>query len=298
MFKKNPFENLSDIEKKKLLIISIFAPIIIIIVVFAIVLASSLTSNTPKQVVVYNKNEINVEEVNEIWKHYKEINEDYVGQIIFDSGLIDKPFVQAKSCYRKNGDMYTFFEKNGDVVTDASHYNGNDVYLWMDFETMEYDYDKNGGSIFMDYRNSLDDQNVIIYGHFFSTIYGKDKERVKAFTPLEVLLDEKYYQGNMNLSLVLEHEIRRYELFAVYKYDMNSKEYNEKGQYFRTYYDTDVYSGSIDDTYMKNYIDFVNKVKLYDTGVELTENDKTLTFQTCMTPYTNLYEICVFRLVK
>ena len=63
----------------------------------------------------------------------------------------------------------------------------------------EYDYDNKGGSIFMDYRNVLSDQNLIIYGHYFSTLYDKDVDRVKAFTPLEKLLDESNYKKNSKI---------------------------------------------------------------------------------------------------
>ena len=148
----------------------------------------------------------------------------------------------------------------------------------------------------MDYRNNLDDQNVIIYGHYFSTLYDKDPERVKAFTPLEKLLEEENFTSNNKLRLVLEDEVREYELFAVYKFDSNDPEFMNYCQYFRTNYNEDFFTGFTDDNYYANYIDIVNSVKLYDTGVKLTTKDRTLTLQTCMTPNDNLYEICVFRL--
>ena len=141
------------------------------------------------------------------WQYYEDINEDYVGQIVFDSGLINKPVVQATSCYKSDGTPYRFFNKDGSIATDIDNYTGNDVYIWMDFETMEYDYDNKGGSIFMDYRNVLSDQNLIIYGHYFSTLYDKDVERVKAFTPLEKLLDESNYKKNSKVKLILENNL-------------------------------------------------------------------------------------------
>ena len=239
--------------------------------------------------------QIDYNETKSKWKEYKKINEDYVGQIVFDSGLIDKPFVQAKSCFKSDGEPYSFFNQDGSRVTSFDDYNGNDVYIWMDFETMEYDYDKKGGSIFLDYRNNLDDQNLIIYGHYFSTIYNKDPERIKAFTPLEKLLEPSYYENNSTVKLFLENEIRIYKLWAVYKYNSNESEYFDRCQYYRPNYNIDDYTGIIDENYYRNYIDFVNGVKLYDTGIDLTTADKTLTLQTCMTPYNYLYEICVFK---
>lgn len=231
------------------------------------------------------------------WQSYEDINPDYVGQIIFDSELINKPFVQAKSCYKENGVPYKFYNQDGSIVADFSEKTGNDVYIWMDFETMTYDYDNKGGSIFMDYRNTLSDQNIIIYGHYFSTIYNKDPDRVKSFTPLEKLLEKENYKDNQRLKIVLENEIRTYDLYAVYKFDSDNDEYWEKAQYFRPNYNIDDFTGEEDSNYMKNYIDFINSVRLYKTDVSLNPGDSTLTLQTCMTPYTNLYQICVFKLV-
>lgn len=239
-----------------------------------------------------------VNEYREVFDKYEEINSDHVGQIVFDSKLIDRPFVQAKSCYKENGVPYKFFNQDGSIVTDFSDKTGNDVYIWMDFETMKYDYDNKGGSIFMDYRNTLSDQNIIIYGHYFSTIYNKDPDRIKSFTPLEKLLDKENYKDNSVVKIVLDGEVREYELYAVYKFNSDDDEFWEKGQYFRPNYNIDDFTGEEDANYMNNYIKFVDKVKLYKTNVKLEPGDKTLTLQTCMTPYTNLYEICVFKLVN
>lgn len=238
-----------------------------------------------------------LDDYHKTWQSYEDINSDYVGQIVFNSGLINKPFVQATSCYKENGVPYKFYNQDGSIVSDFSDKTGNDVYIWMDFETMKYDYDKKGGSIFMDYRNTLSDQNLIIYGHFFSTIYNKDPDRVKSFTPLEKLLEEKNYQDNRFVEIVLENEVRVYDLYAVYKFNSDDDEYWEKGQYFRPNYNIDDYSGEKDPDYMKNYIEFIKKERLYDTDITLEPGDNTLTLQTCMTPYTNLYEICVFKLI-
>ena len=46
------------------------------------------------------------------------------------------------------------------------------------------------------------------------------------------------------------------------------------------------------------YIEMLEKVRLYDTGVELTPEDKTLTLQTCVSGYTGqIYEILVLKLL-
>ncbi|MBQ1534920.1 MAG: hypothetical protein IIZ64_08935, partial [Erysipelotrichaceae bacterium] len=101
-------------------------------------------------------------ELRSMWLSNRAINEDYVGQIVFDSGLIDLPFVQAKGTIKEDGEPYRFFATDGTLVEDPYAYNGNDVYIWTSWKTGEYDRYGEGGSVFMDYRNYLKDQNIIL----------------------------------------------------------------------------------------------------------------------------------------
>ena len=232
-----------------------------------------------------------------LWKENKAINSDYVGEIYFTSLLIDDSFVQAKDVYDQNGELYRFYNEDGTLVNDPSGYNGNDVYIWTYWKSGEYDYNDHGGSVFMDYRNDLSDQNLIIYGHHFSV--WNDEERIKAFTPLEKLMEEENYAGNETLQIVLEDEVRTYELWAVYLYDVNDADDQEKAQYWRIEYNYDDFSGVRDDSYYQTYIDYVESKRLYDTGVSLDTTDKTLTLQTCISGHAGeLFEIVVFRLIN
>ena len=55
-------------------------------------------------------------ELRSMWLNNRQINEDYVGQIVFDSGLIDLPFVQAKDVYKSDGSLYSFYDAEGTIV--------------------------------------------------------------------------------------------------------------------------------------------------------------------------------------
>ncbi len=233
-----------------------------------------------------------------IYDENKSVNPDYMGELIFDSGLINASFVQAKSCFKENGELYTFYTEDGKLVTDASDYTGNDVYIWTYWRTGEYDYNDHGGSNFMDYRNSLIDQNIIIYGHHFST--WNDETRSKAFTPLEQLLQEENYAANRYVTIVLQNEIRHYEIAAVYEFDAFKQEHLDKLQYWRVDYNYDDYSdNAYDGDYYRNYIDMVKKTALYDTGVNWTIEDNTVTLQTCIGGHAGeLYEIVVLRQIS
>ena len=237
------------------------------------------------------------EEYRKIWKENHSINPDYVGEFFIDSGLIRESFVQARSVYREDGTLYRFFTEDGRVVTDPEGYDGNSVYIWTYWKTGEYDYNDHGGSVWMDYRNDLSDQNIIIYGHHFSV--WNDETRKKAFTPLEKLMEEENYADNKTATIVLEDEIRHYELVSVYKFDINSENDGERLQFWRNHYNYDDYSGEYDEQYYDNYIKAMKENEYYDTGVKLSTADKTLTLQTCISGHTGeWYEIAVYRLAS
>lgn len=235
----------------------------------------------------------------DIWKENRAINSDYIGEIIFDSNLINKSFVQAKDVYDSNGNPYHFYTSDGKLVEDYENYTGNDVYIWTNWRDMSYDYNILGGSVFMDYRNELNDQNIIIYGHHFSESGGNDPERIKAFTPLEKLLKQDNYKANSKVKLVLNNETRYYELVGVYMFDVLDDNHLENLQYYRTEYNYDEFEDVRDENYYENYIKTLDSVKQYPTDAQLTTDDKTLTLQTCIAGYDNrYYEICVFKQVK
>ncbi len=213
----------------------------------------------------------------DLWLSNKAINSDYIGQIIFDSGLIDLPFVQAKSVYDRNGDLYTFYTENGNLVEDPEGYTGNDVYIWTNWKTGKYDNGNDeGGSVFMDFRNNLNDQNIIIYGHHFARDW--DPSGTKQFTPLDLLLDEDNYENNKALKLILDNEIREYVITNVFTIDIdNEYELN----IMRRNMDED-YSGNADPGFFKDFIEYINNENRYQIDETLSDSDRILTLVTCI----------------
>ncbi len=224
-----------------------------------------------------------------VWDANKEINEDYTGQIIFDSGLIDLPFVQAKSVYKENGEMYVFYTEEGDLVTDPTGYTGNDVYIWTNWKTGRYDRTDEGGSVFMDYRNHLEDQNLLIYGHHFARDW--DPSGSKQFTPLDALLEKKNYKANSKLKLILDREIRYYTVACVFMIDVSDP---EQMQIARTNMDVTL-KNEEDPGFFKTYIKVMDKLSYYDTKVKLKETDRILTLVTCIQHQPQYRQIIVCR---
>lgn len=288
-------------KNKTILIITLTIVTALLLGVGLFYAAPDLFGKKPQTVVIEPSEpvEINVdhEKYKKIWKENHDINPDYVGELFFDSGLIDVSFVQAKSTYDSKGELYKFYTEDGRLVSDPTGYTGNDVYIWTYWKTGAYDYNDNGGSVFMDYRNDIDDQNLIIYGHHFSV--WNDATRKKAFTPIEQLLEAKNYSPNRYVTMVLEKEIRHYELVSVYQFDATKDRFWQDFQYWRTNYNYDDYTETKQDDYFANYIKGIKEVQLYDTGVELTTNDNTLTLQTCISGHTGeLFQILVLKEIQ
>lgn len=133
--------------------------------------------------------------------------------------------------------------------------NNNDYYLNHDFEK-NY---SNLGWIFMDYRNSLKDKNIIIYGH--------NMKNGTMFASLKNILQDEWFNNSENrfVTFVTENKEKKYEVFSVYQI-----EYDEK--YIQTSFGENEFG------------DFINEMKSrskYDFGVEVSSNDKMLTLSTC-----------------
>ncbi len=215
-------------------------------------------------------------ELKDEWLRNKAVNPDYIGNIIFDSGIVNLPIVQATNVYDRNGKLYTFYAEEGQLVEDIEDYTGNDVYIWTNWKTGEYDPYGDGGSVFMDFRNNLNDQNLIVYGHHFARDW--DLSGSKQFTPLDALLEEENYGTNKTLKLILNNEIREYIITNVFVIDIdNEYELN----IMRKNMNED-YSGNPDPEFYKDFIEYINSISKYDTGEQLSEESRTLTLVTCI----------------
>lgn len=249
-------------NKKKL--IKVFVIIDIVLIVVAGIVAFSLGNNKrtqgpvlddEKQTEVITVEENNNDEYKEFWQSNKAINDDYLGNIRFESGLIDLPFVKSMD---------------------------NDDYLRRDFETKKYSV---LGTVFMDYECDLDCQNIILYGHnaFSSYDAGTDENGNKIdnktlmFTPLDQFKVKENYKKNKTVNLILEDEIRTYEVAAVYYCKLIEEDGylvpEEDMYYYLPHYGND---------YFDTYKEAIIREQFYPTDVDFSNKDKFLTLQTCV----------------
>lgn len=207
------------------------------------------------------------------------------GGFDFPNGIQEK----YKRAYYTNSDFAGWLTVPGTNI-DQPVVKGTDnrKYLHSDY----YKNHNARGSIFMDYRNRLEndvfDTNTIIYGHnnLDSTM----------LTELE-----KYYK----LDFYRQHPIiyfntlfKDYKWKVVYVFATNAKPEDDNGYVFDYIYP--VLSG---ENY-REYLEELKKRSIYTTGVDINETDKLLTLSTCTRrmdlrrKYTDARFVVVARLLR
>lgn len=201
----------------------------------------------------------------EEWEENYNKNNDYVCDIRFESGLVDLPAVQGAT---------------------------NSTYIDTDWITREYN---SIGSIFLDYETNYEehndikeDNNIVIYGHYcYPSI---DPEQKLMFTPLKALVEEKNYEENKYIQLLFEDEVRRYEVAEVFHCELVM---DESGHYSYTRDDMEYFRPYFTKDYMDVFKERIAERRFYDTGIEIDENMKLLTLQTCVADHDELRLIVI-----
>lgn len=209
-------------KKRKWYLVFIITSIIIIILIY----------NITSYYYSYKKDLEFKEKIAEYdFEKLKEINTDIVGFIEVDNTNISYPVVKS---------------------SDNSYYLNH-----------SYKKEKNNiGSIFLDYRNDLDNlsKNNIIYGHgrLDNTMFGS----------LNNLLDssnldskESYY-----ITLSTPNSIMTFKIFSVYTIP-------KEGYYIKTYFSSN--------KYFKEFLETIMKRSIYNFNTDVNTSDKILTLSTC-----------------
>ncbi len=173
------------------------------------------------------KNKISKYKFNELL----EINPDIVGFIEVDNTEVSYPIVKSNdNSYYLN---HTYTKEKSEI-----------------------------GSIFLDYRNNLDNLsfNNIIYGHgrIDNTMFGS----------LNNLLNKKILNSKDShyIKISTEKKIMIFKIFSVYTIPKES-------YYIKTYFSSN--------KYFKEFLETIMKRSIYNFKVNLNTNDKILTLSTC-----------------
>ena len=195
---------------------------------------------------------------------YDEIRDDYVevktiDQLTEDEGTwwYDSVFVNLGELQKENADVVAWIRFDHMDLSYPIMYSGdNETYLHAD---LNKEYSK-AGTLFVDQKNQPDfsDGNTLVYGHNMKngSMFGKLKKYKK----------DGFYEDNQYFTIYTNEAAMRYHIFAYYDTD-------ETDSYYFTSYEGEEALGNL-------FSEFQRK-SYYDTGVEVTPEDKTVTLSTC-----------------
>ena len=173
---------------------------------------------------------------------------------------LDKDSINTKIIDNMMDDKYNNKDIIGylkiDNILNTPVLQSNDNYYYLN-HNINKEVDKKG-SVFLDYRNNIYDNKLIIYGHS-----GKEKEL--SFNVLNKYNDYNFYKKHSSLLFIHDNKIDKYKIFS---------SYIEKEDY--DYLNLKNYNGS--------YIEHLNKLKnksKYLININLDDNSKIIILQTC-----------------
>lgn len=114
------------------------------------------------------------------------------------------------------------------------------------------------GSVFLDYRNKVDDRKIILYGHNSETVETE-------FHLLENYVDPNYYSEHNMIFFQTDEHLYRYQIFSVY---IATEDY----QHVNLNFTEEAYA---------RHLAWLKEQSLYNTLVGVSPYDEVLVLQTC-----------------
>lgn len=197
-------------------------------------------------------------------------NLDLVVHNIGEDEATSKTREIQKAAFRKyqvlidlNQDFYGWLTIDGTnidlpVVTASD----NNYYLTHDF----YQEDSKYGTLFLDYESDISrpSRNLIIYGHNMSD--------GSMFHDLLAYKDEAFYEEHKTFRFDTIYGEETYEVVAAFY----SEVYNKEDEVFKYYKYTNPTKSQ-----MSEFLEQIQKLSRYDTGVEASKEDLYVTLSTC-----------------
>lgn len=174
-----------------------------------------------------------------------------------------------------NDEVIAILNIDDEINTPVAQTNDNQFYLKKSLSLKKSVL----GSVFMDYRVNKDSKQINIYGHN-STKYKPP------FNALEGYLKKEYFNEHKSISLKIDNEVKKYEIFSIVLADKKSTEEHMNLNYKK-------------DSDWLSHFNRLKKRSIYKTNIELNENDKILVLQTCLFgKYKGKLMVVVARLVE
>jgi sortase B len=172
---------------------------------------------------------------------------------------------QYEALIEQNEDLIGWIEIEGTEINYPVMYTPDDgeFYLHRNF-SQEYEY---SGLPFLDKNCSLEPRstNLIVYGHNMKNEY--------MFSNLLKYRDSSYYENHPKIHFDTLYEESEYEIIAV----LLSQVYRKSDSVFKFYQFIDAETEQDFDEYIQK----IQELCLYDTGVKVEFGDELLTLSTC-----------------
>ena len=142
------------------------------------------------------------------------------------------------------------------IDSQIMQYSDNDYYLT---------HDVNGkysvfGSVYMDYRNKIDDKKILLFGH------NTKNAKTSPFHDLEKYGKKAFYDKHSIIEIELEHKKYEYKIFSILVVS------NQSNKHMKLNFKDDEWS---------NHLKWMIDESIYDTNVKVTEDDEIIVLQTC-----------------
>ena len=163
------------------------------------------------------------------------------------------------------------------VVVKPPEGEDHEYYLYRDFY-QNYDI---YGTVFMDYRSSLDSKNMILHGHHM--------QDGRMFGTLKYYEDFDFYKKNPTFTFNTIYEKSEWQIISILK--TNTLE--SQGEFFN------YLRGDFDSDY--DFLNFVYQLRersIIDTPVKVNENDTLVTLSTCTYDFSEFRFVVVARKVR
>ncbi len=183
--------------------------------------------------------------------------------------------------YAQNPQMFGYIKIEGTKVDyPVAKAQNNKYYLNHDFYGNSTSY----GAIFASHIDSINPlpRNTLLYGHNM-----KDGARFAALTNYKSL---EYFKEHPVIEFNTLFEKHKWKIYAVIVTNGNID--GDNGYFFDFTFD------NCSDTCYAEFIEEVDKRKLYNTGVDLNTNDKIITLCTCSYEFDNARLIVIARMVR
>ncbi|CAM4480130.1 class B sortase [Paenibacillus tarimensis] len=206
-----------------------------------------------------------MKELAQVWE-----NESDKGQAVIHSSPLaaekDEPVMlpEFRALYKRNPDIIGWLKINDTRINYPVMQNPQDAQFYLN-----HDYDKKinkSGLPFLDGHSRINDSNILL-------IHGHQMKNGWMFADLLKYKEESFYKEQAAFQFSTLYEKEEYEIVAV----ILSKVYRKSDDVFK-YYQIDRVRTAAD---FNAYVQNIQKLALYDTGVTARYGDKLIVLSTC-----------------